>query len=327
MPNIHGVNVDGVLYDLAVNNSVFVVNYNNGTGDKTFEEINEAHSSGLFVVCINSENEIFTLSKDDWDNGTFNFINTDIVDSSYIVCNRLTVNYSDVWMYESVLSIISLQEDKTLYVDATNGSDTNSGTQSSPLRTIQAAIDLIPKNIGKYDVTINVAPGRYTDYVEIENFIGSGSVVINGSGPGVNLSRNAFLTNCRCSVVLSLLNFSGNVGITVTNCDSVHFSALDITGAGDTGYGIRVEGTKDFQISGSTLSNVRTGIIILSSFAWISATRFSYMTIAVSAKSSSGVSGIVKFDSNNTYTNVTTEFEGPILVEFTDQDDGDIIIS
>ena len=65
-----------------------------------------------------------------------------------------------------------------IYVDAKNGSDSNSGTQSSPLKTIQTAINKADadnqKGIG---VKIIVNPGVYRETVTISNYKSTSAVL------------------------------------------------------------------------------------------------------------------------------------------------------
>ena len=71
----------------------------------------------------------------------------------------------------------------TLYVDDTNGSDTNTGAAAgsgNALKTIQAAIDKLPKNI-KGTGTVNIAAGTYREQVTIEKFTG-GVLLLDGAG-------------------------------------------------------------------------------------------------------------------------------------------------
>ena len=75
----------------------------------------------------------------------------------------------------------------TVYVDPTNGSDSNDGTQSYPFKTLQKAIDTVPKGTKQYSV-IHMTAGTYatsgtsvpfmTDDQCI-NFSASGAVVIS----------------------------------------------------------------------------------------------------------------------------------------------------
>lgn len=74
----------------------------------------------------------------------------------------------------------------TLYVDATSGSDTNSGTQQSPFATIGAALNSLPRDFGGRDVKIQLAQGRYDEQVNIKGFH-NGNLEINGDSKNANL--------------------------------------------------------------------------------------------------------------------------------------------
>lgn len=71
----------------------------------------------------------------------------------------------------------TLTSDVTVYV-STSGSDTNgSGDLDAPFRTIQAAIDALPKNMDGYTATVNITAGTYDERVVCRGFIGGKLVV------------------------------------------------------------------------------------------------------------------------------------------------------
>ena len=57
-----------------------------------------------------------------------------------------------------------------LYVDAVNGNDINPGTQPKPFKTIQAALNSLPKDLGGFRAQITVAPGHYQGTITISGF-------------------------------------------------------------------------------------------------------------------------------------------------------------
>lgn len=59
---------------------------------------------------------------------------------------------------------------KIIYVNAETGDDKNPGTSSKPFRTIQAALDYLPKDLGGYGVLISLAPGEYDEDVSVRGF-------------------------------------------------------------------------------------------------------------------------------------------------------------
>ena len=61
---------------------------------------------------------------------------------------------------------------KNLFVNAATGSDDNPGTEAAPLKTIQAAIDSLPKDLGAGGGSISVAAGVYDENVVIRGFYG-----------------------------------------------------------------------------------------------------------------------------------------------------------
>lgn len=61
----------------------------------------------------------------------------------------------------------------TLYVSANMGSDLfGDGSQAKPFKTIQHAIDLIPKDLGGYEALINVISGNYDEHINVISFRG-----------------------------------------------------------------------------------------------------------------------------------------------------------
>lgn len=68
-----------------------------------------------------------------------------------------------------------------IYV-STFGDDANDGMSTAPLRTIQEAINRIPKYI-EHVIEIHVARGAYTGNVTVSGFNGSGSIKIFGETP------------------------------------------------------------------------------------------------------------------------------------------------
>ena len=65
-----------------------------------------------------------------------------------------------------------LTASKNLFVNAATGSDDNPGTEAAPLKTIQAAVDALPKDLGAGGGSISVAAGVYDEDVVIRGFYG-----------------------------------------------------------------------------------------------------------------------------------------------------------
>lgn len=92
--------------------------------------------------------------------------------------NNLQNNKADKTELENVENRLSqingLSTDvKYIYVDVNNGDDDNNGTENAPFKTIQKAVDTIPKIINK-DHHIVCKPGIYDEEVVVQSITGAG---------------------------------------------------------------------------------------------------------------------------------------------------------
>ena len=115
-----------------------------------------------------------------------------------------------------------LTSDITLYVSANTGSDTTGdGSQLKPFKTIQHAIDIIPKDLGTRECIIYVADGTYSEDVTIAGFT-------NGVVRLYSNHITAISTLCKVNKIL------------VTQCMSyvfiVGFDILTVNSAGIDSY-------------------------------------------------------------------------------------------
>jgi len=74
--------------------------------------------------------------------------------------NRLHTNAAAGLVMFAVWSTARGADRHEVYVDASRGNDTATGTSTAPVKTLFAAIERLPKTIER-DVTVNVAVGRY----------------------------------------------------------------------------------------------------------------------------------------------------------------------
>ena len=87
-----------------------------------------------------------------------------------------------------------LDDNKTIYVDY-RGSDENAdGSASHPFKTIQAAINTIPKNLAGHTVTLDIGFGVYEERVLLKNF--AGGKIIVGSYGNVFTIQGIEVDNC-----------------------------------------------------------------------------------------------------------------------------------
>lgn len=97
-------------------------------------------------------------------------------------------------------NIENITKNKTLYVDGTNGSDDNSGSQDSPFKTIQKAINSCNKN--GFNV-IHIADGTYTENIGIWGFIKR--IILHADGRDCNIVGR-IAGNDNKSVILQCFN-------------------------------------------------------------------------------------------------------------------------
>ncbi len=136
----------------------------------------------------------------------------------------------------------------TYYVDPTNGNDENEGTENAPFKTIQKAIDSLPKIIN-HEVRILLEDGIYNENITISGFIGTGELSIRGR----NLNKETVIINGKIRVTsnniriyiafFTLKNFT-DIGIHATSNINLYTFNLIIDGGmlSDDDYriGIRV---------------------------------------------------------------------------------------
>ena len=102
-----------------------------------------------------------------------------------------------------------------MFVEVANsGSDTTGdGTLSKPYRTIQYALNTIPKDLNGYIVTIRVGDGTYNEEVHLSGYK-SGSIIVRRNGP--------IILNAICNIQ----------SIYVSDCHSVSIQGINLTSTG-----------------------------------------------------------------------------------------------
>lgn len=86
---------------------------------------------------------------------------------------KFTKTVSGIGSFVSELeSFSTIPKSGTIYV-ATSGNDASGdGSESYPFKTIQKAIDSIPKNLEGNEITVNIASGTYAEEVVVSGFHG-----------------------------------------------------------------------------------------------------------------------------------------------------------
>lgn len=116
----------------------------------------------------------------------------------------------------------SLQNNVIYYVSNV-GSDTNSGGSSSaPFKTIQYALSTIPRDLGGYTVTINIADGTYDEVISINGYCGGVINLKSTSNPEAlnTVCRVKKVTVSNCSAFIQIY------GLYLTQTDDVAFDMM-----------------------------------------------------------------------------------------------------
>lgn len=128
----------------------------------------------------------------------------------------------------------ALVEDVTVYVTSTGSDLDGDGTLDSPFKTIQAAIDALPKNLNGYTATVDVEIGTYNENVVCRGFIG-GKLIVGLNNRLVTIQSIEF-DNCTFAV-MNINRITAPSGATftplkVTNGSHVHLNrSIIIDGA------------------------------------------------------------------------------------------------
>lgn len=104
----------------------------------------------------------------------------------------------------------TLTESVTVYVNGSSGSDvTGTGASTAPYKTIQKAVDSIPKCLGGYHAQIDIAAGTYVERVTIDGFYG-GRLTIGAADRTVTVSGISVQSSAAVRINVSNLTYNAN---------------------------------------------------------------------------------------------------------------------
>lgn len=128
----------------------------------------------------------------------------------------------------------------TRYVTTTGNDTTGDGTAAAPFRTIQKALDNVPKSLGGNNLTISCSSGTY-DGFSITNYTG-GVVSIISAGADVYINGSIVVENCD---VVSITGFGAFIiyGYFMVK-NSILLSTDNVTISNSSGRGLVVEQSK-----------------------------------------------------------------------------------
>lgn len=163
----------------------------------------------------------------------------------------------------------TLNESVTIYVSKT-GSDVNgNGTNVAPYATIQKAINEIPKCLGGFIATVDIADGTYNERVRVEGFNG-GRLNIGVSGRTVTVQGMSVFTSEM--VRLNIANLTSASGDTDTplyvgqGSNVAVVGAMTINGRNTALYGVAVEQNSSLVSTVNlTVNNTTTSAILANS--------------------------------------------------------------
>lgn len=153
----------------------------------------------------------------------------------------------------------------TYYVDAAAGNDTNDGlTSGTALKTIGAAIDKLPQVIN-HAVTINLAAGTYAETINIQGYIGKGSIsLIGGNVVGDSHIISALnLLQCQPFITVKGIRAASTTahGFNIGMCNAEFENCKCIDDTTATFFnGFNVYGGSSIVVKNSLISNRYTAI-------------------------------------------------------------------
>ena len=113
----------------------------------------------------------------------------------------------------------TLTESVTIYVNGSSGSDvTGTGASTAPYKTIQAAVNSIPKCLGSYHAQIDIAAGTYEERVTVDGFYG-GRLTLGVSGRTVTVRGISIMSSAAVRINITHITYSANHAGTLLYAD------------------------------------------------------------------------------------------------------------
>ena len=203
------------------------------------------------------------------ENRTVRILNEDNEMVALINKDQTSFNYMDIAKLTCPNAILK-QDALTLYVDATNGDDSNDGlTKETAFKTIMKAINCLDKFLNG-NVIINVSEGSYIEKVSIQGFLGQGTLSFNFS-ENVVITGEIYIGSCT-----SPIRINGNKNVkTVLNHTTTKINAVGvftsqyiildnfvINGNDNTKYCVNINQGTSMSIKNSELYNSTTSAIV-----------------------------------------------------------------
>ena len=155
----------------------------------------------------------------------------------------------------------ALTSNVTYYVSTTGSDASGDGSSANPWASVNYALSKIPKNLGGYTATINIAAGTYVQSLIVSGFF-NGVLNIAGEYTVVNTCAVVFslsgsliarVENCLCVVNISYIKIDTTTvrGLQVDNCYNVSLLGLHVNGNSTT-WNIASDGSNLYIVYTST---------------------------------------------------------------------------
>lgn len=162
----------------------------------------------------------------------------------------------------------------TLYVSTIGSDILGDGSELNPFRTIQYAIDTLPKDLNSYTAYVQIADGTYEETVTITGFK-SGSVILRTIRGDV-ISPLTKVTNIICSHNCAYINIGGlditttsSDGILCVDCSNVQIGNVRCVGVTDTFKGVYGAEVNLFRVWNCEISNRKFAVFFGNSKGYV----------------------------------------------------------
>lgn len=163
-----------------------------------------------------------------------------------------------------------LTRNMNLYVDSVSGADTNTGTQEKPFRTVQAAVDSLPRDLGGYWVGVVVVSDIVDeDVVNISGFY-NGRLLIRAASTTLlaRCSAGFYVSFCD-AVVLQGIHFCNAYGVPTQEAwviarhsNLVKINSCTVDGQGKTKDGVQFHEQINGHIHSTTFNQCNRAIVV-----------------------------------------------------------------
>lgn len=163
-------------------------------------------------------------------------------------------------------NMIPTSGDRSYYVNAATGNDSNDGlTSGTAFKTIQAAINKLPQ-IVNHVITVTVAAGTYNETLNISGFMGGGQIIVNGANAlaATHNLNDVFLNKVQIPVSITGFNCTSTTtdGFTALSCNAVAAFVYCRSVQAAVGNGFYIYASRA-KIAGSQVANRSVGNALL----------------------------------------------------------------